>query len=109
LTGFFTLMYVPSQLIVPGDAAATVARLQDSRPLFGFGIAAGIACYTAFLLLPLALYRLLSRVDREVAVLMVALAVVSVPLSLYNLSHKLDVLSLLGDSSHLQVYTAAQV
>lgn len=109
VTGIVNLMYVPSQLQVPGDAAATVSNILASKPLFGFGIVAGVVCYTAFLLLPLVLYRLLGGIDRNVAVLMVALAVVSVPISLLNLSHKLDVLTLLGDADYLQAFTAAQL
>lgn len=109
VTGFFYLMYVPSQLHVRGDAAATVNNILASRRLFGLGIAAGVACYTAFLLLPLVLYRLLGHVSRDIAVLMVAFAVVSVPVSLGNLSHKLDVLSLLGGAEHLQGFSAEQV
>ena len=109
VTGIVNLMYVPSQLQVPGDAAATVSNILASKSLFGLGIAAGVVCYTAFMLLPLVLYRLLGGIDRNVAVLMVALAVVSVPISLLNLSHKLDVLTLLGDADYLQAFTAAQL
>lgn len=109
VTGIVNLMYVPSQLQVPGDAAATVSNILASKPLFGLGIAAGVVCHTAFLLLPLVLYRLLGGVERNVAVLMVALAVVSVPISLLNLSHKLDVLTLLGDADYLQAFTASQL
>ena len=34
-------MYVPSQVIVPGDAAATAANLTASGPLFRFGAIGG--------------------------------------------------------------------
>ena len=109
VTGFFNLIYVPSQLQVPDDAAATVSNILASKQLFGLGIAAGVVCYTAFLLLPLVLYKLLGGINRDVAVLMVAFALVSVPISLLNLSHKLDVLSLLGDADYLQAFTAGQL
>lgn len=109
VTGIVNLMYVPSQLLVPDDAAATVGNILAAKPLFGLGIAAGVVCYTAFLLLPLVLYRLLAAINRDAAVLMVALAVVSVPMSLFNLSHKLDVLTLLGDAGYLQAFTAGQL
>lgn len=109
LTGIVCLAYVPSQTTVPGDAAATVARLLATQPLFRLGIAAGMICYVAFLLLPFALYRLLAPVNRPAAVLMVALAVASVPLSLLNLGHKLDVVTLLGGANYLQALTPAQL
>lgn len=104
LAGIFSIAYVPSQTQVAGDAAATVAKIIAHEPLFRLGIAAGLICYLAFLLLPLALYRLLSAHGRTAATLMVALAVVSVPLAFVNLQHKLDVLTLLGDAPHLRAF-----
>ena len=109
VTGFFHLIYVPSQINVQGDAAATMNNILASRQLFGLGIGAGVVCYTAFLLLPLVLYRLLGHVGREIAVAMVALALVSVPISLVSLAHRLDVLSLLGGAAHLQAFTPEQL
>jgi hypothetical protein len=108
LTGIFSIAYVPSQLFVRGDAAATVGNITNHMFLFRLGVVAGFACYTAFLLLPLALYRLLSPVDQRAAVLMVALAVVSVPLAFVNFGHKLDVLTLLSGADYLQAFTAEQ-
>ena len=105
LAGIFSIAYVPSQTQVAGDAAATVARITVHEGLFRLGIAAGLVCYTAFLLLPLALYRLLSRHGRTAATLMVALSVVSVPLAFVNLQHKLAVLTLLGEAPYLQAFT----
>lgn len=40
---------------------------------------------------------------------MVALALVSVPISLVSLAHRLDVLSLLGGAAHLQAFTPEQL
>lgn len=107
--GIFSLAYVPSQTVVPGDAAATVASITASVPLFRLGIVAGFICYIAFLLLPLVLYKLLSPVGKGAAVLMVAFAVVSVPISFVNLLNKLDILSLLSDADYLRVFTAEQL
>lgn len=109
VSGFFNLVYVPSQLHVQGDALATANNILASKQLFGLGIVAGLVCYTTFLLLPLVLYKLLSRAGKDIAVLMVALAVASVPISFVNLSHKLDVLSLLGDANYLQAFTTEQL
>lgn len=104
LAGIFSIAYVPAQTQVAGDAAATVAKIASHQGLFRLGIAAGLICYTAFLLLPLALYRLLSPHGRTAATLMVALAAASVPLSFVNLQHKLDVLTLLGDGPYRHAF-----
>ncbi len=108
LTGLFGLMYVPSRLFVRDDAAATVRNLVEHTDLFRLGIVAGFVCYIAFLLLPLALHRLLGAVSSRAATLMVAFATASVPISLFNLTHKLDVLTLLGDAAYLRAFTVEQ-
>jgi hypothetical protein len=107
-TGIFSLLYVPSQLLEWRDAAATFSNIRASETLFRWGIVAGVICYTAFLLLPLALYRLLHPVHKPFAVAMVALAVVSVPFSLFNLLYKVNVLTLISDASSPGMDAAAR-
>jgi len=109
VTGFFSIVYVPSQLVVPGDAASTVNKIMASKAMFQLSIGAGLICYATFLLLPFALYKLLSPVHADVAMLMVALSTVSVPIAFINLLNKLDILSLLTGASYLQAFTTEQL
>jgi len=109
VTGVFGLLYIPSQIIVRGDALATASNILASESLFRLGIVIGLLSSTAFLLLPFALYRLLQQVDRNVAALMVVLAVASVPISFANLAHDLDALSLLSGADYLQAFTTDQL
>lgn len=95
-TGMFSLAYVPSRLNVANDLQATIQNIIGSGTLYRLGIASFMVEQVAFLLLLLALYRLLRLVNRTMAVLMVALAATSVPISLNSLAHPLDVLSLLA-------------
>jgi Domain of unknown function (DUF4386) len=106
VTGFFSIAYVPMQITVKGDAAATMANLLAQKSLFQLSIIAGVICYTAFVVLPLVLFKLLNHISRIAGVLMVAFALVSVPISLLNLRSRLDVLSLLGSLDN--VGTVAQ-
>lgn len=108
-TGIFSLGYVPSQLNVAHDWAATIANILAHESMFRLGIAAFMAMQVAFLLLPLALYRVLGDVDRSAAIAMVAFATVSVPLSLVALGHRLDALSLLADADIGKAMPAAQL
>lgn len=101
LTGILSLAYIPSQLIDHDDAAQTISNITASLDLFRLGIAAGFVCYIAFLFLPLALYKLLAHVNQPVALMMVLLAIISVPISLGNMANKLDVLTLLSDNAYL--------
>lgn len=96
-SGIFSLAYVPGQLVVVDDPQATLAKIVASESLFRQGIAAFLVMQVAFLLLPFALYPLLESAGRRAAVLMVVLAVSSVPLGLSALMHRLDLLSLLAD------------
>lgn len=109
LTGIFSLAYVPSQLIVWENAEATYNAITGSETLFRFGIAAGIICYIAFLFLPFVLYKLLSPVNKSHALAMVALSVISVPISLVNLLNKFSVLTLLSGDDYLNVLGTDQL
>lgn len=109
VTGIFSLIYVPSHINAHGDASATVSNIMAFESLFRLGIAAGAIGYVAFLLLPFVLYKLLSPVNRDVAVLMVALAVACVPIYFVAIANRLDILSLLGGSAHQHVFTSEQV
>ena len=100
VTGFFSLAYVPTQLMVPGNIASTIQNLSTSTTLFRLGIYAGMLCYATFVLLPLVLYKLLQAVNKYYAVAMVALALVSVPLSLMAVAEKFAILTLLGDGAY---------
>ncbi|WP_240906139.1 DUF4386 domain-containing protein [Thermomonas sp. HDW16] len=92
LTGMFCLAYVPSQL---GEG---IAGASAHAGLFRAGIAAFLVMQVAFLLLPFALYRVLGDVDRRAAILMVVLAVVSVPIGLVAVTHRMEALSLLENA-----------
>ncbi|UJH66630.1 DUF4386 domain-containing protein [Allomuricauda sp. SCSIO 65647] len=91
--GIFSLLYVPSQLIIFNDSATTLSNIKSSNFLFRLGIVAESISFTAFLLLPLVLYKLLHFVNKPVAVTMVALAVPSVPILFSNLMNKFAILS----------------
>lgn len=101
LAGMFCLAYVPTQI------GATLAEASAHSGLFRAGIAAFLVMQVAFLLVPLALYRVLADVDRRAAVLMVALAAVSVPIGLIAVTHRLEALSLLQDADAGEVAQAA--
>lgn len=102
VAGIFALMYVPSQLRIGNDPGAALASIDAHEGLFRAGIAASLVCYLAFLLLPLALYKLLSPYGRNAAAVMVALAVASVPLSFANVGHRLEVLNLISGADYLR-------
>jgi Domain of unknown function (DUF4386) len=109
ITGIFSLAYVPSKLIVWGDAAKTFQQIAESPTLFRMSIVSSAICYVAFLLLPFVLYCLLRPVNEISAKLMIILAVVSVPVSMLNLQNKYAVLTLINGTSYLQNFDASQI
>lgn len=80
ITGAYAIMYVPSQIIVRGDAAATANNLIANEFLFRSGIVSHLICETLFVFLALVLYRLFKQVNEHEAKLMVALVIVQIPI-----------------------------
>lgn len=109
LTGMFALAYVPSKIPLGGDAAQSISHILGNQALYRQGIVAGALCYLSFLLLPLAFYRLLHRVNTPAAILMVVFALTSVPIAFIALQHQLDILSLLRGADYLKALTPQEL
>jgi len=109
VAGIFGLKYVPDKIIVPGDAAATFQNIVAHEALYRWGIAVGFIGFLGFLLLPLMLYQLLRPVNENYARLMVVFAVISVPISFMNMTHKFAVLSLVHGADYLKVFSREEL
>jgi hypothetical protein len=105
----FSLLYVPSILIVPGDATATTHNIMASELLFRSGIVSNLIGQTGFIFVALALYRLLKGVNKKQALLMVTLFVVSVPISLLNELNQIAALTLLRGADFLSAFEKPQL
>jgi hypothetical protein len=109
LTGPIGLLYVPSKIIVSGDATATANNILLSESLFRTGIVSNILCQTAFIFLVLALHRLLKGVDQRLALQMVALVLVAVPIAFLNMLNPLAALLFLSGADFLSVFEPRQL
>src|SRR6266487_257736 len=105
----FALVYLPSQLIVRGDAAATANNILASESLFRLGIIALLFNSIANIFLVLALYQLLKVVNKYMAALMVIFMLVAVPIGMLNELNNLAVLVLLSGADYLKVFTTKQL
>ena len=105
----FYLIYLPSVLIVPGDATATAGRIMASESLFRMGIVSELAGATIFIFVVLALQDLLKGVNKKYASLMVTFFVISVPISCVNVLNQIAVLRLLRGDSFLSVFDQRQL
>ena len=71
LPGAFTLVYIPSKFLVPGDATETASRIAAAPGLYRFGVFADLMCGVFAVWLAMVLYDLFKDVDRGQARLMV--------------------------------------
>lgn len=109
ILGIFSLLYVSSSLIVSGDVAATTHNIMASESLFRLGIVSNILVPTVGILYVLVLYKLLKPVSKDITVLMVVLALLGVPIGVFNEFTQLGVLQLLSGADYLTVFTTAQL
>jgi len=108
IPGPFVLIYIPNKMMVSGNAAATAHNILAYERLFRIGIAGEMITLLAFLLVPLALYRLLAGVNKSQAALMVILFALSVPISMMNALNSIAALTLVRGESFLSVFDQAQ-
>ena len=99
ICGVFKMIYVDPKFYVPDDPTATVTKILASESLFRVGIAVGLASIVLFLLVVYVLYKLFKSVDKDLAMLMVILVVVSIPIGL-NFNEFAPILLLKGSGSH---------
>src|SRR5256885_1841797 len=74
VAGVFTLKIVPDQIIVPGDAAATADHLRASETLFRFAMLIDLLAEVLFLIVVIAVYRLLRDVHEGLSTLLLVFA-----------------------------------
>jgi uncharacterized protein DUF4386 len=108
IPGAFALVYVPSKLIVHGDATATAHNIAASETLFRLGIACELISQILFMWVALALYGLLKGVNRRHALLMLGLIVVSVPIALMNELNAIAALILVRGADFLAIFDKPQ-
>src|ERR1700682_1829450 len=108
IPGFFAMVYVPSKLIVHGNATATANNIVASETLLRLGIAAQLISQAGFIFVALALYDLLKRVNRRQASLMVTLIVVSIPIAFLNEVNSIAALVLVRGADFLSIFEKPQ-
>ncbi len=105
----FGFLYVPSGLVVPGNAVSTASNIMASESLFRLGIVSTLMGQVVGVLVILALYKLLKPVNKDVAVLMVLFGLVAVPIGVLNEFNLFAIPLLWHNPDHLTVFTADQL
>ena len=108
ITAPFSLIYVPNKLIVRGDATATSANILAHETLFRLSIFGDLVGHVIFICLAIALYQLLSNVNRTWALLMVGFVLVSAAVGFLNTLNNIAALILFRGDEFLSVFDTAQ-
>lgn len=108
MAGVYGLIYVPNALIVHGNAAATAHNILASETFYRSGVVADLVGQALFILIGLALYRLLKGVDRTLAALMLILVLVPIPITFMAEVHHLAVPTILDASGPMAAFGEAQ-
>lgn len=101
--------YVPAQLLVPGDAAATANNILASTPLFRIGIASEVIVLLCEVVLSIVLYLLLKPVSKTLSLIALVFRLVMTTIHAINLLNSFFVLLLLSGTDYLGVFNADQV
>src|SRR6184192_2551541 len=108
-TAPFSLIYVPSKLIVRGNAVATADNIMAHETMFRLAIFGDLIGQIIFICLAIALYRLLSSVNKTWAALMVALVLVSAAVGFLNTLNNIGALVFFRGAEFLNVFDKAQL
>jgi Domain of unknown function (DUF4386) len=103
------LIYIPSKLIVSGNAAATASNIAAHQTLFRLGILTDLFTAVMCIFVALALYRLFKGVDQFLAAMMVILGSLMVtPIYFLNTLNDAATLLLVRGADFLSVFDKPQ-
>ena len=108
ILGPFTLMYIPTKLIVRGNASVTAGNILEHETLFRFGIVGELLGAVIFIALGFALYQLLGPVNRMWARVMLGLMLVSAGIAFVNTLNDIAALTLFSGVDFLAPFSGPQ-
>ena len=104
------LLFVPSKVIVSGDATATADRIRASESLFRLGIAGELIPQVVGIFVALALYHLFKGVSKTLALQLLILgSLVSVPITMLNVLNNVAALTIVRGPDFLSVFDKSQL
>jgi hypothetical protein len=109
ITGPFSLIYIPSKLIVHGNATATAANILEHATMFRFGIVAGLFGQVLFICLAVALYQLLGDVNKTWARMMFGFVLVAAAVGFVIELNNLGALIFFRGGEFLTVFDKTQL
>ena len=105
----FSILYIPSTLIVPGDAATTASNILASEGLFRVGIVGDSVVILLEIALIAVLYVLLRPANRTLALIVTFARLAMTVVMAVNVFNSLGVLLLSSDAEYLTVFKPGQL
>jgi hypothetical protein len=109
VVGPFSLIYVPSTLIVPGDATATADNIRASESLFRLGIISQSVVFLTEIVVTVILYVLLRPVSRTLSLVAAFARLAMAVIQGINLLPYFTALLLLSGAGYLTVFEPDQL
>lgn len=109
VAAMFGPIYVQSQLVVPGDAAATAAAIDASPGLFRAGIGSYFVILMTEIPLTVLLYVLLRPINKTLSLIAAAFRISMTIIHGINLLNQFAALMLLGGGSYLAGFDTSQL
>ena len=107
-TGGFGLISIRSNVLVPGDAAATAGNIIASEFLFRAAIVSGLFSQIFLFFLGLTLFHWFKKVNQRLATVLLASVIVSVAIAVVNTLNHFGALLILSGADFLDVFNIEQ-
>jgi hypothetical protein len=105
----FSMLYVPSKIVVPGDALATAGNIMGFENLFRLGMVGDSIVFLIEIVLVAVLYILLRPVSRVLALVAVFARLAMTIVQGINLFNQFAVLQFLSGADYLAVFESGQL
>ena len=107
--GGFGLFYIRSNIIVPGDAAATAANIMSSQFLYRTAIVSTLFSQVFLFLFGITLFYLFKEVNRVLTTVLLTAVMMTVGISVVNTLNHFAALLVLGQAEYLKVFSPGQL
>jgi hypothetical protein len=109
VTGGFYLSYLRSSVIVPGDAAATVANITSSEFTFRAAIVSNLFSQVFMFFFGLTLFRLFKEVHKTLATVILISIMMTVGIAVVNTLNHFGALLVLSQAEYLKAFSPEQL
>ena len=103
VSGAFYITYLRSYVIVPNDAATTIANIRSAETVFRAAIVSNLFSQMALLFFGLVMFRLFREADSWLATVFLVAVSITVGLAVMNMLHHFEALVILSQPEYLKV------